>query len=145
MSKRKDPASYEIGYRKPPKATRFNKGQSGNPKGRRKGAPPPSSTELWQQSLNSAVLVKQDGKCVRMSRLEVIISTTTTKAMKGDSRAIAQVLKVLETLDPPHEERGQCGVLVVPGRMSPTEWAERFGYATPDAEPIPSLRPSDPA
>ena len=30
--------SYEVGYGKPPKETRFRKGQSGNPKGRPKGA-----------------------------------------------------------------------------------------------------------
>ena len=34
----KSSADYEIGYGKPPKDTRFRKGQSGNPKGRPKGA-----------------------------------------------------------------------------------------------------------
>ena len=29
---------YEVGYGKPPKSTRFRKGQSGNPAGRRKGS-----------------------------------------------------------------------------------------------------------
>ena len=32
------PTDYEVGYRKPPKASRFAAGQSGNPKGRPKGA-----------------------------------------------------------------------------------------------------------
>ncbi len=32
------PRDYEIGYGKPPKHTRFKKGQCGNPKGRPKGA-----------------------------------------------------------------------------------------------------------
>jgi hypothetical protein len=31
-------AGYEVGYGRPPKHTRFRKGQSGNPKGRPKGA-----------------------------------------------------------------------------------------------------------
>ena len=30
-------ASYEVGYKRPPKHTRFKKGHSGNPKGRPKG------------------------------------------------------------------------------------------------------------
>jgi len=30
---------YEVGYRKPPVATRFKKGASGNPSGRRKKIP----------------------------------------------------------------------------------------------------------
>jgi hypothetical protein len=29
---------YGVGYRKPPKASRWRKGQSGNPRGRQKGA-----------------------------------------------------------------------------------------------------------
>ena len=29
---------YEVGYRKPPKTTRFKAGKSGNPKGRPKGS-----------------------------------------------------------------------------------------------------------
>ena len=32
------PDSYEVGYAKPPAATRFKPGQSGNPRGRPKGA-----------------------------------------------------------------------------------------------------------
>ena len=31
-------ASYDVGYGKPPASTRFKPGQSGNPKGRPKGA-----------------------------------------------------------------------------------------------------------
>ncbi len=31
-------ADYEVGYAKPPVSTRFQRGQSGNPSGRRKGA-----------------------------------------------------------------------------------------------------------
>jgi len=33
-----DEKDYEVGYGRPPKHTRFRKGQSGNPKGPRKGS-----------------------------------------------------------------------------------------------------------
>ncbi|WP_233493474.1 DUF5681 domain-containing protein, partial [Ruegeria atlantica] len=33
-----DTKEFEVGYGKPPKATRFKKGQSGNPKGRPKAS-----------------------------------------------------------------------------------------------------------
>ena len=37
MSRRATSERYEVGYRKPPKATQFKQGQSGNPHGRPKG------------------------------------------------------------------------------------------------------------
>jgi hypothetical protein len=38
MSKKKASDSYEVGYGKPPESTRFQKGMSGNPRGRPKKA-----------------------------------------------------------------------------------------------------------
>lgn len=36
MGRKKKKEDYQVGYRKPPTATRFKKGKSGNPSGRRK-------------------------------------------------------------------------------------------------------------
>ena len=38
--------TYEVGYKKPPKAKRFQKGKSGNPSGRPKKA----AQSYWKQS-----------------------------------------------------------------------------------------------
>ncbi|MDB5317781.1 MAG: hypothetical protein JWO26_370 [Rhodospirillales bacterium] len=38
MSADNDERNYKVGYGRPPQGTRFKKGQSGNPKGRPKGA-----------------------------------------------------------------------------------------------------------
>src|SRR6516164_11142205 len=50
---------YEVGYRKPPRHTRFNKGQSGNPKGRPGGAK--NLSTLLSEALNEPVIVAENG------------------------------------------------------------------------------------
>jgi len=50
---------YEVGYRKPPKASRWRKGQSGNRRGRQKGARN-LMTELIEE-LGEAISVKEQG------------------------------------------------------------------------------------
>lgn len=63
---------YEVGYRKPPRHTRFRKGQSGNPKGRPKGAKN-LKTEL-EEELQEKIVVREgrperrsanNGRCSR--------------------------------------------------------------------------------
>ena len=55
--------NYDVGFRKPPKATRWKKGQSGNPAGARsvKGKPKPLMQSLAEQ-LNELVPVTKGGK-----------------------------------------------------------------------------------
>jgi hypothetical protein len=51
---------YETGFGKPPKKTRFRKGQSGNPKGRPKGARNFKSDVL--DALSQPISVTENGK-----------------------------------------------------------------------------------
>ena len=139
MAKRKTPESYEVGYRRPPKSSQFRKGQSGNPRGRTKGSTTPSV--LLKQILDRRVSVRQDGRSVHMSALEVIFNTTVRQAMLGDTRSLGQLMKLMTVFYPETETTGQHGVLVVPGRMTPSEWAQRFGFE--ESVALPALGPSD--
>ncbi len=139
MRKRQDPTTYDIGYCKPPKATQFRKGQSGNPRGRRKTTKTPR--EVLKQALNRTMSVRQDGQVTRMSTLEVIINSLTHLAMKGDTRAVAQVLRLIQELDVAGPEPGQYGVLVVPGRATPEEWDAMYGPGGTHRLPVPEEGP----
>src|SRR5580700_2307294 len=50
---------YEVGYGKPPRPTRFKRGQSGNPRGRSSGAK--NLKTLLSDALNERVTVSKNG------------------------------------------------------------------------------------
>lgn len=84
-----DDRDYEVGYGKPPKHSRFPPGQSGNPKGRRKGARG-LKTDL-EEVLNSKHTIKVNNQTVTDSKQRLSILTLATRAATGDLKA-AQIL-----------------------------------------------------
>jgi hypothetical protein len=85
--KKKD---YEVGYGKPPAHTRFRKGQSGNPSGKPKKIL--CEDEILLRDLASKVPVTEAGKQRRMSKLEVMLKQQVNLAMKGDPKAVRNVI-----------------------------------------------------
>ena len=78
---KQDPADYEIGYRKPPRAHCFKPGQSGNPRGRPRGAK--SLKTVLAEELGQKITVNDNGREVRISKMRAIIRAHTIKAAKG--------------------------------------------------------------
>lgn len=78
-------SDYKVGYRHPPVAHQFKKGQSGNPKGRRKGSV--SAVSLLAKALSELVVVQDKGKRRSLSKLEVAVKQLVNKAVSGDLRA----------------------------------------------------------
>jgi hypothetical protein len=87
----------KVGYQRPPVESQFRKGQSGNPRGRRKGQR--NLGPVLAEVLRQTVTVKQDGESERMSKGEALIRIFLTKANKGDSRAIKAVLELSEKIE----------------------------------------------
>ena len=82
--------SYEIGYKKPPAETRFTRGQSGNPKGRPKGAKN-LSTMLLKVG-RERVKVTINGRTRTITKLEAILLQLANKAISGEDRAAREIL-----------------------------------------------------
>src|SRR5215468_7495670 len=81
---------YEVGYRKPPKTTRFKAGTSGNPKGRPKGSTN-LATDLAAE-LNEQITVREGGQARRVTKQRALIKSLTAQALKGDVRAATALL-----------------------------------------------------
>jgi Family of unknown function (DUF5681) len=86
---------YEVGRGKPPVASRFKKGQSGNPGGRPKQVNPKFDPKNILQSIdNEELVVTIDGSSKRMLKAEVYFRQVFNKAIKGslpDARLIAKM------------------------------------------------------
>lgn len=98
MSKKKR-SGYEVGYGRPPQATRFKKGQSGNPKGRPKAAKTKVNvTEVIEAIINRPVTITLDGKSMMVPVIEAVIYRMADTALKGELRAGREFLKMVYDL-----------------------------------------------
>ena len=88
------PRNYEVGYGRPPKATRFKPGGSGNPRGRPQGSR--SIAAILNDIVQQKITVTEKGKTRRIPVLEVIFRRITNDAMRGDSGAIKLMLSLVE-------------------------------------------------
>ena len=88
-----DDTDYQVGRGKPPKHTRFRPGQSGNPRGRPKGAK--NFRTILEAALSERVVVKDNGRQRSYSKLEVIIRQNVNKAAGGEIKHTALLYKQL--------------------------------------------------
>ena len=85
-----DTKNYETGYRKPPKATQFKKGQSGNPQGRPKGVK--NLTTDLKEELEEKILISESGQTLEVTKQRAMLKALLAKALKGDSRAATALI-----------------------------------------------------
>lgn len=87
-----DETSYAVGYGKPPVASQFKRGQSGNPKGRPKSAK--GLNTIVRDTLTQTVVVRTPSGEKRISRIEAALHKAVELAMKGNPRTLAQLIKL---------------------------------------------------
>ena len=83
-------AERKAGRRKPPRGVPFRPGQSGNPKGRPKGAR--NLSTVVRAALNEKVDVTENGRQKRITKLEAAIKHLMNKAASGEAGATRDVI-----------------------------------------------------
>jgi hypothetical protein len=86
----------KVGYGRPPAATRFKLGQSGNPNGRPKGSLN-LKTDL-RSELSEKIRIREGERSLKVSKQRAMLKALVAKAMKGDARAANVVLTLVGRL-----------------------------------------------
>ena len=92
-----DEGDHEVGYRKPPRHTRFTKGQSGNPRGRRPGTK--NLKTLLSDALNEFVIVSENGGRRKITKREAIVTQLVNRSASADFRAIKILLDMVRDIE----------------------------------------------
>ncbi|WP_288903034.1 DUF5681 domain-containing protein [uncultured Sneathiella sp.] len=128
MTDRKEPDDdYEVGHGRPPKATRWKKGQSGNPKGRPK-ADKTGPVDI-SNFLDEPVAMTINGKAKELHPFEAMVWQMIRKSMKGEITPLIQLVELCEDHGlihtPPPDYGG--GVMFAPEGITPEDYVKQYG------------------
>src|SRR5499427_1991097 len=92
-------ASYEVGYRKPPRHTQFQKGHSGNPGGRPRRLPAERLEELALYEAYRTTIVMEDGHAIPMPAIQAVLRRQLESAASGNVRAQRDILTMIRDIE----------------------------------------------
>jgi hypothetical protein len=120
-----DPANVDdVGFKKPPKKHRFQKGRSGNPAGRPKGKK--SRRAIVERVLLEKRTVEISGRPRELTMIELAVLALRQEAMSGKSRAF-KTYRSVEGRYGPQEAKTKAGYLVVPYVETIEQWMALWG------------------
>jgi hypothetical protein len=95
-SEPKGAQTFSVGYGRPPVHTRFQPGQSGNPKGRRKGQR--NVRTVVDGELSQRIKVREGNRTRSLTKLDGFVVTLVNAALKGDAKAWTSLINLLRSL-----------------------------------------------
>src|SRR5258705_13717568 len=88
-----DAEDIAVGYRKPPRVTRFTKGRSGNPSGRPRGR---HREAAYEAVLGQMVTIREGGVERPVTAAEAFLLQLTKRGLEGDGAAARESLAMIE-------------------------------------------------
>jgi hypothetical protein len=86
---------YDVGYKKPPKGSQFQKGKSGNSNGRPKQNP--GIAEVFRKVSKQKVRTNGPNGSICMTKLEASMTQLVNKAASGDLKAVKAVMMMVRS------------------------------------------------
>jgi Family of unknown function (DUF5681) len=94
-----------VGYKRPPVHSRYQRGQSGNPRGRPRKVP--DFMEDVAEILGGKVTGQAKGKPITLPAVQAMFRILCNRALKGDNRALRGVIEQMLTLEPAARDRAK--------------------------------------
>jgi len=118
---------YEVGYGKPPKATRFRKGTSGNPKGRPRGSKKAqvlcrrdTFVRIVMEEVDRKVRVNDGNRVIEVTALQAVLRSLGISALKGSYRAQAKFIAIAKANE---DEQNEGNLDAFKAAVEYKEWA----------------------
>jgi len=130
---------YEVGYRRPPKHTRFPPGQSGNPKGRPPGRA--NSKTTVARVINEKVPVRESDKTRNMTKLEALVQSHAMKGIKGDAKSASLVIGLMVRMGLLGDQEDEAVALSPDDDAIFKDYLRRMGYSRADNDKVEREEP----
>jgi len=133
-------ANPKVGFKSPPQATRFQRGQSGNPSGRPKD---PTARTLLKSFLAEEIDYSENGRRARASKKAVFLSKVVADGLTGGVRERQQLLDLMAKYTPEEFQEEPTSVLSKDRQSILERFIQRLGDGAGRGSSTPSTDAPD--